>query len=76
MAGQLAPSIATLAIHGDDSLAAAAVTDVAPAIHVSTAFHYPRDPSQLVTAAEHWAALQGQPEDKVLPPGSSSPVQS
>lgn len=53
-----APSLATLAIHADDAFVTAPATDVAPAIHVSTIFHYPRDPSQLVSAAERVAAAQ------------------
>ncbi|KAL1589827.1 hypothetical protein WHR41_01778 [Cladosporium halotolerans] len=38
-------SLATLAIHGDDPVNAS--TDVAPALHVSTTFRYPSDPSKL-----------------------------
>lgn len=40
------PSLATLAIHADDSINH--YTDVAPAIHVSTTFRYTSDPSKLV----------------------------
>lgn len=53
-----APSLATLAIHADDDLATAPSTDVAPAIHVSTIFHYPRDPERLVTVAEQISAVE------------------
>jgi cystathionine beta-lyase/cystathionine gamma-synthase len=38
-------SLSTLSIHGDDPINSS--TDVAPALHVSTTFRYPRDPSQL-----------------------------
>lgn len=38
-------SPSTLAIHADDPLNV--VTDVAPPVHVSTTFRYPRDPAQL-----------------------------
>ncbi|RMZ87906.1 hypothetical protein DV736_g4868, partial [Chaetothyriales sp. CBS 134916] len=39
-------SPSTLAVHADDALNV--VTDVAPPIHVSTTFRYPRDPTKLV----------------------------
>lgn len=39
-------SLATLGIHGDDPINS--YTDVAPALHVSTTFRYPRDPEKLV----------------------------
>lgn len=59
MAAPPAPSLATLALHADDVLdSAAPVGDVAPAIHVSTIFHYPQDPSKLITAAERLSATQ------------------
>jgi len=38
-------SLSTLGVHGDDPINSS--TDVAPALHVSTTFHYPRDPNQL-----------------------------
>lgn len=38
-------SLSTLSIHGDDPINSS--TDVAPALHVSTTFRYPRDPAQL-----------------------------
>ncbi|KAK5165853.1 uncharacterized protein LTR77_008776 [Saxophila tyrrhenica] len=40
-----ARSLATAAIHGDDPLNS--TTDVAPALHVSTTFRYPHDPTLL-----------------------------
>lgn len=43
-------SLSTLAIHGDDPINAA--TDVAPPLHVSTTFRYPRDPSKLVPSSD------------------------
>ncbi|KAK3055438.1 hypothetical protein LTR09_003358 [Extremus antarcticus] len=39
-------SLATLAVHADDPLNS--TTDVAPALHVSTTFRYPFDPSLLI----------------------------
>lgn len=41
--------LSTLAIHADDKYAS---VDVAPAIHVSTNFHYESDPTKLKTADE------------------------
>ena len=52
-------SLATLGIHGDDPINDS--TDVAPSLHVSTTFRYPRDPSQL------------QPEDSRYPPTDRAP---
>jgi hypothetical protein len=43
-------SPATLAIHADDVLNN--VTDVAPPLHVSTTFRYPKDPNELVVAGD------------------------
>lgn len=44
-----APSFSpsTLAIHADDPLNTASITDVAPSLHVATTYRYPSDPSQL-----------------------------
>lgn len=53
-------SFATLGIHGDDGMQHS--TDVSPALHVSTTFRYPRDPSQLI------------PEDKLTQPEPSAAV--
>ncbi|GAO48438.1 cystathionine gamma-synthase [Saitoella complicata NRRL Y-17804] len=39
-------SLSTLAIHGDDKVNV--VTDVAPPMHVSTTYRYPRNPDELV----------------------------
>lgn len=41
----LSTSLATLSIHADDPINS--TTDVAPALHVSTTFRYPRDPTLL-----------------------------
>lgn len=41
----LAYSLSTLGVHGDDPINSA--TDVAPPLHVSTTFRYPRGPAQL-----------------------------
>lgn len=63
------PSLGTRAIHADDVLTSAApTTDVAPAIHISTIFHYPRDPSKLISAAEHRSA---QTNEVAAPPPPS-----
>lgn len=43
-------TMATRSIHADDHMAK--TTDVSPAIHVSTTFHYSDDPSQLNPEAE------------------------
>ena len=51
-------SPSTLAIHADDSLNI--VTDVAPPVHVSTTFRYPRDPDQL-------RSIYGRPADERNP---------
>ncbi|KAF2858985.1 cystathionine gamma-synthase [Piedraia hortae CBS 480.64] len=54
-------SLSTVAVHGDDTLASA--TDVAPALHVSTTFRYPSDPSRLIPESE--ATTQRSPEGPV-----------
>ena len=51
-------SPATLAVHADDPLNV--VSDVAPPVHVSTTFRYPRDPEQL-------HSIYGRPSDKRNP---------
>ena len=51
-------SRSTLAIHADDPLNI--VTDVAPPVHVSTTFRYPRDPDQL-------HSIYGRPSDERNP---------
>lgn len=43
-------ALATRSVHADDHMAK--TTDVSPAIHVSTTFHYSNDPSQLKPEAE------------------------
>lgn len=48
-------SPATLAVHADDPLNV--VTDVAPPVHVSTTFRYPRDPEKL-------RSIYGRPLDE------------
>jgi cystathionine beta-lyase/cystathionine gamma-synthase len=48
----------TLAIHADDPLNV--VTDVAPPVHVSTTFRYPRQP-------EHLHSIYGKPSDQRNP---------
>ena len=48
-------SPATLAVHADDPLNV--VSDVAPPVHVSTTFRYPRDPEQL-------HSIYGRPSDE------------
>jgi hypothetical protein len=40
-------SLSTLAVHADDTLNGLHVTDVAPALHVSTTFRYTNDLSKL-----------------------------
>lgn len=66
MAQERPPSVATLAIHADDTHTARTVTDVAPPVHVSTTFHYPRDPSALTPFSDLVAAqaadTSGNPE--------------
>lgn len=52
-------SLATLGIHGDDPINS--YTDVAPALHVTTTFRYPRDPDAL------------QSEDSRYPPSDRAP---
>jgi cystathionine gamma-synthase len=47
---QVSPS--TLAIHADDVLNSDGVTDVAPALHVSTTFRYTQDASKLFPVYE------------------------
>jgi hypothetical protein len=51
-------SPSTIAIHADDALNNDKVTDVAPALHVSTTFRYPRDLSKLIPFNE--AQLAGE----------------
>lgn len=52
------PSLSTLTVHGDDDvnkIPAALqqeVSDVAPALHVSTTFRYSRNPDELVEAKD------------------------
>jgi cystathionine gamma-synthase len=52
------PSLSTLTVHADDdvnkipSCLQQEVTDVAPALHVSTTFRYSRDPEELVEAKD------------------------
>lgn len=51
-------SLATLTVHGDDdvnkipSALQQEVSDVAPALHVSTTFRYSRNPDELVEAKD------------------------
>jgi hypothetical protein len=45
-------STSTRAIHADDALNGPEVTDVAPALHVSTTFRYTNDLDKLVPAAD------------------------
>lgn len=52
------PALSTLTVHGDDdvnkipSCLRQEVTDVAPAMHVSTTFRYSRNPDELVEAKD------------------------
>ncbi|KAF2090403.1 cystathionine gamma-synthase [Saccharata proteae CBS 121410] len=55
-------SAATLAIHADDAINKTA--DVAPALHVSTTFRYPHDPSQLIPTIDG----EAQPATTDFPP--------
>lgn len=43
-------ALSTLSIHADDPLNS--ITDVAPAMHVSTTFRYSHNPDKLVPAGE------------------------
>jgi cystathionine gamma-synthase len=43
-------SLATLGIHADDPINS--YTDVAPALHVTTTFRYPRDPEKLIPGSD------------------------
>ncbi|KAJ5082346.1 hypothetical protein N7532_011389 [Penicillium argentinense] len=49
---------ATQALHADDRLNL--VTDVAPPIHLSTTFRYPKDPNQLVPSEDPVAEFNGK----------------
>ncbi|KAH0613519.1 uncharacterized protein H6S33_005405 [Morchella sextelata] len=52
MSAERTPSISTLSIHADDAHATRPMNDVAPPIHVSTTFHYPRDPDALIPSSD------------------------
>ncbi|KAH8151898.1 uncharacterized protein LAJ45_03891 [Morchella importuna] len=56
MSAERTPSISTLSIHADDAHATRRMNDVAPPIHVSTTFHYPRDPDALIPFSDLVAA--------------------
>ncbi|KAF2481229.1 putative transsulfuration enzyme family protein [Neohortaea acidophila] len=66
-------TLATLGIHADDSMHHD--TDVAPSLHVSTTFRYPRDPEDLVPASRSPQARQ-TPAAAGLPPSDTGYIYS
>ena len=54
-------SLSTLAVHADDTLNGPHVTDVAPALHVSTTFRYTNDLSKLIPIADEDVSILRTP---------------
>lgn len=48
---------ATAAVHADDVLNTEDILDVAPSMHLSTTFRYPRDSEKLIPAGEQEVSL-------------------
>ncbi|KAI5851657.1 Cys/Met metabolism PLP-dependent enzyme-domain-containing protein [Morchella snyderi] len=64
MSAERTPSLSTLSIHADNSHANRTINDIAPPIHVSTTFHYPRDPDALIPCSDRVAAAAADTSGK------------